>query len=100
MAHHEVGTRINRRVGNLHLVVQYLVIQAPVMAGDDDVCPAAERRHVLTELHECSGVCPGHDLWRHAGTGQCSELLDLGPIGRMRLERCDAWIVCRSLVSV
>src|SRR5262249_23041385 len=44
MAHHEVGTHVNRRVGNLYLVIQHLVLQAPVMAGDDRVCPAAERR--------------------------------------------------------
>jgi len=51
-------------VGNLYLVVQHLVIQAPVMAGDDDVCPALERHNILAELGECGGVRPGHDLWR------------------------------------
>lgn len=29
MAHHEVCTRINRRVSNLHLVGQHLMIEAP-----------------------------------------------------------------------
>jgi hypothetical protein len=40
MAHHEVCTRLNRRVGNLYLVVQHFMIQTPVMAGDDHVCLA------------------------------------------------------------
>ena len=52
MAHHEVGTCINRHACNLHLVVQYLVIQTPVVAGNDDVCPATECRHILTELRQ------------------------------------------------
>ena len=100
MAHHKVGTRINRCVGNLHLVVQHLVIQVPMMAGNDDVCTAAECHNILAELREYGGICPGHDLWRHAGTGQGVELFDLRSVGRVRLDRGDARIVCRSLVSV
>ena len=37
MAHHQVCACIDGRMGDLHLVIQDLMIQAPMMAGDDDV---------------------------------------------------------------
>ena len=69
------------------------------MAGDDDIGLTAERRQVVAELCQCGGICPGNDLWRHARPGQRSELFDLGPVGRMCLECCNARIISRSLVS-
>ena len=55
MAQHQVCTRINRRVGNFYLVVQYLLIQPPVVASDDDVCLAAQRR-LLGSILKAKGL--------------------------------------------